>query len=144
MVCPFLAFMRKNFGVHVGVQQQKSLENQDFFHIVVCLQFLDARSSLFRRFAPYDRTKIGQKWAKIACFCPFFRHFTMSNSEICGIFGSVFDRLRGICEIKSPRIEFSALFQEVFFGYLWYYNNKRIILKLKMSPIQYRTHPQIS
>jgi transposase InsO family protein len=28
--------------------------------------------------------------------------------------------------------------------YLWYYNNKRIILKLKMSPVQYRTHPQIS
>ena len=28
--------------------------------------------------------------------------------------------------------------------YLWYYNNKRIILKLKMSPVQYRTHSQIS
>ena len=38
---------------------EKSLENQGFFLIVVYLQFLDARSSLFRRFAPYDRTKIG-------------------------------------------------------------------------------------
>ena len=28
--------------------------------------------------------------------------------------------------------------------YLWYYNNKRIILKLKMSPVRYRTHSQIS
>ena len=28
--------------------------------------------------------------------------------------------------------------------YLWYYNNKRIILKLKMSPVQYRTHSQFS
>ena len=27
--------------------------------------------------------------------------------------------------------------------YLWYYNNKRIILKLKMSPVQYRTHSQV-
>ena len=54
---------------------------------------------------------------------------------------------------------FGRLKVEMFFGetfqsvdefihalkeYLWYYNNKRIILKLKMSPVQYRTHPQIS
>ena len=58
MVCPFFYFIVKIFGVRVGVQQQKKLDFQGFFLIVVYLQFLDARSSLFRRFAPFNRTTL--------------------------------------------------------------------------------------
>ena len=60
--------------------------------------------------------KSGKNGLKWLVFALFYAIFTMSSSEIWGIFGAAFACLRGICEIKSPRIEFFALFQEVFFG----------------------------